>query len=923
MTTPPLFPGQRYLSESEPELGLGIVRHVDRRTVTIEFPGSSTSRTYARSGSPLKRIVFAVGDTIVDSSGKKRTITSIEEDRNSRLHFYIGDGKRICETDIADTIAPHTPFDRFKHGLCDPPDEFDLRFDLLRLHAMAESSPLRGYIGSRIELLPHQLSIVQSVCAQRTPRALLADETGLGKTIEAGLSLARLKATGRVNRACIVVPESLVHQWFVELLRRFTLSFSILTDESPPDATDTNPFLKDQFFIVARSLLDQEPYASLIADTSWDLVIVDEVHHIHHETALFKALSLLAQKQCGLILLSATPEQLGREDHFFRLQLLDPERYPSFSDYDAEMNQWQRISALVDQSLSATRHAEVSRDEISVTLPPTTLPGQDAAMTLTIAELIDLFGTGRAVFRNTRRNVAGFPKRMVDITPLCCPPHLARTLFQETLNDLDRVDGSVIQGDDPRISWLITILKNYRNEKVLVLCTSRTKTETLKTVLQKSYKVETGIFHEQMSIVQRDRQAAWFAQKNGARILICSENGSEGRNFQFCRHLALFDLPVDPELLAQRIGRLDRIGQNTDIHIHVPRLLGTVQEIICRWHHEALGAFAANIPAASRVYEEIEDELQQLLHNREIGKSDHLTSIDGILNRSRELCAQYTRQITDARDRLLELVSCNNIRTQPLIDAIRTAHESRLAQRIMTLLFRHFGIVVEEGEPHTFVLNTEYVTDHSFPLPRAEVPVITYDPRIAVVREEVEFITIDHPMLRDGLELFLSGDHGTSVMAVADSPRAPAMLCESVFLVECIAPLHLHCHRFLPPEPIKILIDHTLTDRTADLEQVPFFKSLMTMPPVPGLEGQIKTMLEHAARQAAERMKNMIEHAVQSVDLIYHREIDRCALLQKRSGLKVRNSASMLIEEQQQLLEYIKKARIRLDALRVIVRKVK
>src|SRR6185503_13008343 len=102
-------------------------------------------------------------------------------------------------------------------------------------------------------------------------------------------------------------------------------------------------------------------------------------------------------------------------------------------------------------------------------------------------------------------------------------------------------------------------------------------------------------FHENLTLVQRDRNAAWFAEENGARILLCSEIGSEGRNFQFSHHLVLFDLPLDPELLEQRIGRLDRIGQASEIQVHVPYVVGSSHEVLACWYQQGLNSFEKNL----------------------------------------------------------------------------------------------------------------------------------------------------------------------------------------------------------------------------------------------------------------------------------------------------------------------------------------
>ncbi len=112
--------------------------------------------------------------------------------------------------------------------------------------------------------------------------------------------------------------------------------------------------------------------------------------------------------------------------------------------------------------------------------------------------------------------------------------------------------------------------------------------------LEEALRTKTGVkvarFHEGMTILQRDRNAAWFAEADGARVLLCSEIGSEGRNFQFAHHLILWDLPLDPDLLEQRIGRLDRIGQRHDITLHAVAVGGTAQHALLRWYDEGLDA---------------------------------------------------------------------------------------------------------------------------------------------------------------------------------------------------------------------------------------------------------------------------------------------------------------------------------------------
>ncbi|HHH7389356.1 TPA: helicase-related protein, partial [Escherichia coli] len=138
--------------------------------------------------------------------------------------------------------------------------------------------------------------------------------------------------------------------------------------------------------------------------------------------------------------------------------------------------------------------------------------------------------------------------------------------------------------------------------------------------LEDALRVRSGIpatvFHEGMSILERDRAAAYFADEEfGAQVLICSEIGSEGRNFQFSHHLVLFDLPAHPDLLEQRIGRLDRIGQQHTIQLHVPYLETSPQERLFKWYHEALNAFLATCPTGNALQHQFGPRLLPLLED--------------------------------------------------------------------------------------------------------------------------------------------------------------------------------------------------------------------------------------------------------------------------------------------------------------------
>src|SRR5688572_4642106 len=350
--------GQRCMSEREPELGLGIVASIDRaaRRIGIDFPATAEKRLYALGTTVLKRVQFRAGDSVTMRDGATLVVDSVEEE--SGVLVYIGGGRRVREDSISDVTSVSSPDQRLLAGQTDPGEVFDLRFRALQAQARFRQSDVRGFLGGRLELIPHQFYILHEVSARQIPRVLLADEVGLGKTIEACLIIQRLLAVGKAKRVLILVPESLVHQWFVELLRRFNLWFSIYDEErcGAVEQSDPgqNPFLTSQLALCSVAFLAaNEPRREQAVAAGWDMVVVDEAHHlawtpenVSPEYALVEA---LARRSFGLLLLTATPTQLGLTGHFARLRLLDPNRYSDYERFVAEAEAFGAVAALAEK----------------------------------------------------------------------------------------------------------------------------------------------------------------------------------------------------------------------------------------------------------------------------------------------------------------------------------------------------------------------------------------------------------------------------------------------------------------------------------------------------------------------------------------------------------------------------------------------
>ncbi|MFL2908239.1 MAG: SNF2-related protein [Limisphaerales bacterium] len=345
--------GQRWISEPEPELGLGTIMETGEGRVQVLYPATGEVRVYTEENAPLRRVTFRVGESIEDHEGNARTVESVTE-TNSAI-VYRGADWELPEAQLNDRLSVHGPMDRLRGGHVDDAEVFALRQRALEQMHRWRQSPVRGFVGGRIDLISHQLYIAREVGNRLSPRVLLADEVGLGKTIEAGLIVHRQLVTGRAARVLILVPESLVHQWFVELLRKFNLWVHIFDEERcaaiEKGLPEANPFLDDQVILCSIDFLAAHPErAEQAKEAGWDLLVVDEAHHLKWSEAApsaeYELVEALGQQAEGLLLLTATPEQLGPESHFARLRLLDPDRYSDFAAYQAESAHYADIAPI-------------------------------------------------------------------------------------------------------------------------------------------------------------------------------------------------------------------------------------------------------------------------------------------------------------------------------------------------------------------------------------------------------------------------------------------------------------------------------------------------------------------------------------------------------------------------------------------------
>jgi ATP-dependent helicase HepA len=926
--------GQRWISHSDNELGLGIVLGRDGRLITLSFPAIGEERTYAIENAPLSRIHYKVGDLITTVDGDELEVLEVIDQQG--LLFYRGIDHHDLEVTVAEIeldshVHLSSPPQRLLNGQIDSLDAFVMRVSTFDHQHAVQTNPARGLVGPRVSLLAHQIYIAREVGQRYAPRVLLADEVGLGKTIEAGLILHQQLITGRAERILVVVPEPLVHQWLVEMLRRFNIHFSIYDQDRMEALVDEdNPFECEQLVLTNLEwLVDSVEAQDHLLAASWDLTIVDEAHHLAWEPGLsspeYDLVERLGELSIGLLLLTATPEQIGQASHFARLRLLDPHRFHNLDSFIDEEKNYAALNTLLESIMQ-------SDGDISATLETdlqhylhSNLPVADGSLVRRdkiVRLLIDHHGTSRVMFRNTRDSMTGFPIRVLKEMSLPCPDIYASPDSKSLLYPEGSVDEELWLSADPRVPWLRELLNQVKPQKVLVICANASTAVALEHFLHLRAGVRSAAFYEGLSIIERDRAAAYFAEEDsGAQTLICSEIGSEGRNFQFCQHLVLFDLPLNPDLLEQRIGRLDRIGQSKDIQLHIPYIEGTAQEVLFKWYAQGLQAFTRCFPAGIQVLQRFAPDLERQLQNPEADMSELLADTSAYAQ-------DMLVKLSAGRDRLLELNSCNPAIAEATIEEIERFEESTELSAYMEQLWDQFGVEQDYHSDATMVLRPgSHMLSSQFPGVPEEGVTVCLNRGKALHREDMQYLTWEHPMVADAMDMLQNSELGnTSVAAVALKGINPGtLLLETIYTVRCIAPRKLQLSRFLPLSPMRLLLDANGKDLSAVMPHTRLntLCQMLDLKTAQAIVKQVGPTVEEMLQQSATKTQTLLpglkEAACQRVGELLGDEITRLNALLETNGSVRTTELDFLLEQRAECEIHIAHATLELNAVRLIV----
>ena len=792
--------GQKWTSETEPKLGVGQIIKQDFRTITLLFPVSGEQRMYnSKSEPPLIRYFLRPGDKATSVKGVSLFVEAVVE--KDDLLFYKGKDKIISEAllvfkqqseDSSIRILDRLFTKNFSTNF-----DFCLRERAAKLRGIWKSSIARGMLGPRLRLLPHQLYLsFRTLRSASLPRLMLSDEVGLGKTIESGLIWNALHTEGRIKKTLIIVPEQLKNQWIIELGKRFNHWFTSI------DESCINEIALNDSVICSQELLVANRYAIAAAlGVNWDLLIIDEAHRLVKTSlganAEYTVAEELSQKIPGLLLLSGTPIQLAPEAYFYRLRLLDSARFHNWKDFEKNQDNYKKVAKDLSK-IPLDSDEELSWEELQKSIPKKSLIRSwlpiKADLSLTAAEwmrrVIDALGTGSSVFRNTRKSVKGFPKRILKTYP--------------TANVK---------------SWLISFVNEHKKEKILLICSSSATVSELLSLLDEGTAVA---FKEEETSLERDKAAADWMQPDGPNVLLSSEIGSEGRNFQSAQHLVLFDLPEDSSLLEQRIGRLDRIGQGKEIYIHVPFMQKSKTEMLYLWYHEALGIFEHSLMGGGEMYAKFEDELKSYLENpaKKYGKF-----VKEFLPLGKKEMLSQNEKAEEGRDRLLEFNSQNKkISEELLAEAQKMDANENILPFAFDMLER-LDIDAQKGiYPNSFVLrgapeypehaallgveNTRSSEDGEVSESDGCSTTVITEREAALNYENISFFHWEHPIMQRLFDKALSEDFGTVACVTCEDVPSGKFFVQYNFILEFAVNSNWGINNLIGEKVLTIVLDN-------------------------------------------------------------------------------------------------------------------
>jgi SNF2 family DNA or RNA helicase len=481
-----------------------------------------------------------------------------------------------------------------------------------------------------MDLLEHQVRTAKTVLRRFRGRALLCDEVGLGKTIEAGLVLAELHLRGLARGVLVLTPPSLIEQWQGEMRRKFGLEF---TSHDHPDFREAGAAAWGQFDRVIASFhtAKREPHRSAILERKWDLVIVDEAHHLRNRATLLWKFASEIQKQF-ILLLTATPVQNNLDELFNLVTLLEPGLLSTAKRFQKQfVDRKDKLTPRnVDELHGLLSEVMVRNRRSTVGLQFTRRWARTERVPQTAAEE-ELYAAVAALVRqHMRRHLSGAgasspggsgPGALSRMALLslqmalgsssqAAAGTLARVAEHSSLTPelqaalLTLAERAGALKENAKTSRLLELLSEYPDK--MVIFTQFRATQDMLAERLRAAGEPLAVFHGGLSRLEKEKAVEAF--RGPARLLLCTEAGSEGRNLQFAHAICNYDLPWNPMKIEQRIGRLSRIGQTHDVHVFNLVAAGTLEAAVLHLLEAKLNLFEMVIGEIDMVLGNLDEE---------------------------------------------------------------------------------------------------------------------------------------------------------------------------------------------------------------------------------------------------------------------------------------------------------------------------
>lgn len=948
MLTHRFVAGQRWLSQTEPELGLGLVLKTEADRVTFMFPSTDTTRVYTVESPPLTRVKFSVGDVLKTQEGKKFTVEQVEEKDGTITYF--SKGKRIEESRLSDSLTFSKPYDRLLNAQIEEKTLYNLRHRALYRRFKTFRAPLRGLVNGRFTPRAHQLHVVTQATRFQSPRVLLADEAGLGAIVEAGLILQRLRIYGTASRTLLLAPEDQIDRTELEMRRRFEFEFERMNEESfaapkksakkTTKAKEPNHFASDEApdddaeapeKWVSMTLEDMSghrtKHAKEAAAAGWDVIVVaggEEVKWDEVGNASWNALELLGPATTSLIILSSEGPEHDAKSHFGRLHLLDPEGFCSTRKYSAHRKELEALEAVVYKLLAGgpcdkeadTLLKPYNKDERVKELHKQwkEKEGRDEPREYLIDHLLDGQECGRAVFRNTRAKVTGLPARTLQFVNIEAKPEIREALKEEfkhpfavsTTKGKPKSEASAV--DPAAAAWLCSLVNPppppvlQPNEppppptptppRALVITASRAR----------AVAVEKALRSKVDGTVELIIDAPRGDQGVPPSVVVVGEEDLVGRGIPGFDILVLWDTPLTVQQVRERLFACEYYFTGT-LPIIVPLVEDTPQAMTAKWLEEALHAFTSatqgQVEAAAEFAKQVHDIAKRIgvKHNPKL--DDELKPL---IKKTAFTHEAVVKRLQKHADVFLETFSCRATGAEQGLSRMKSSDDDDSLDVFMNRTLETLGILVETKGPRIiFVKPNPECTYHFDAVPKEGITFV-YHRGVASTREDATYLTWDHPILNRAIDILLGTAMGNTAYVVWEDERAQIVLLEGIYLATPRSGPHTNLiSRFMPPTPVRVVLSHDYEDMSSEYTSEVVNKMVRngrrewirsnSRP----LHNIVPAMMRSLNQRADIRMRELAVKAAYQMELIVGGEIAR---LKRLPETKARKGEIKRLEQQ-------------------------